>query len=96
MQRAAAGAAAALVSVAVLSVPTTTQADNVMMNGGYLASDPLTGAHVRAADHRGEFIEVYSANISTRYSEVYVVRATVFLSALVASVACTLSFASPA
>ncbi len=65
MQRAAASAALAS---ALSSVPT--RAD--MMNGGYLASDPLTGAHVKAAEHRGEFIEVYSEPISTRYSEVYV------------------------
>ena len=41
------------------------------MNGAYLASDPLTGAHVAAPSHRGEFFEVYSDNISTSYSEVY-------------------------
>lgn len=46
-------------------------AQQSMMNGAYLASDPLNGDHVPAPSHRGEFIEVYSDNISTRYSEVY-------------------------
>jgi len=43
------------------------------MNGAYLISDPATGKHRPAAPfaHRGKYIDVYSFNISTRYSEVY-------------------------
>lgn len=45
----------------------------VEMNGAYLISDPATGKHRPSAPfaHRGKYIDVYSFNISTRYSEVY-------------------------
>lgn len=51
----------------------TATAVHAEMNGPYMLSDYLNASHVPAgpASHRGSYIDVYSFNISTRYSEVY-------------------------